>query len=41
VLKTRLDGALGCLSWWGAASPQQGIGTRGFLLGSLSTRTVV
>ena len=26
VLKVRLDGALGSLSWWGATSPQQGLG---------------
>jgi len=25
VLKTRLDGALGSLSWWGAPSPWQGV----------------
>jgi len=24
--KARLDGALGNLSWWGATSPQQGLG---------------
>jgi len=24
VLKTRLDGALGNLMWWGTTSPQQG-----------------
>jgi len=27
VLKARLDGALGSLSWWVATSPQQGLGT--------------
>jgi len=26
VLKARLDGALGGLIWWGATSPQQGLG---------------
>ena len=26
VLKAWLDGALGSLSWWGTASPQQGLG---------------
>jgi len=25
VLKARLDGAWGCLSWWGATSPWQGL----------------
>jgi len=26
VLRAGLDGALGSLSWWGAASPRQGLG---------------
>jgi len=26
VLKARLDGALGSLSWWVATSPWQGVG---------------
>jgi len=25
VLKARLDGALGSLSWWGATSPRRGL----------------
>ena len=29
VLKARWDGALDSLSWWGAASPWQGLGLAG------------
>ena len=36
VLKARLDGALGSLSWWGAALPTAGVGT-GLSLGFLPT----
>ena len=28
LFKARLDRALGSLSWWGAASPWQGVGAR-------------
>jgi len=40
VLKARLDGALGSLSWWVAPSPQQGVGT-GWALRSLPTQTIL
>ena len=35
VFKARLDGALGSLSWWGAALPTAGVGV-GWALSSLS-----
>ena len=37
VPKARLDEALGSLTWWGAASPQQGLGLGG-LLGHLQPK---
>ena len=40
ALKARLDGALGSLSWWGAALPMAGVGA-GWALRSLLTRTVL
>jgi len=37
VLKARLDGALGSLSWWWQPCPRQGVGT-GWALRSLPTQ---
>jgi len=37
VLKARLDGALGSLSWWGAALPMAGVGA-GWAVRSLPVR---
>ena len=40
ALKARLDGASGGLSWWGAALPMAGIGTR-LAVRSLPTKAIV
>ena len=40
ALKARLDGALGSLSWWGAALPTVGIGVA-WALKSLPAHTVL
>ena len=38
ALKARLDGALGSLSWWGAALPMAGVGAA-WAVRSLPTQT--
>ena len=40
ALKARLDGALGSLSWWGAALYTVGVGA-GWALRSLPTQTIL
>ena len=40
ALKARLDGALGSLSWWGAALPTAGVGA-GWALSSLPIQTIL
>ena len=40
VLKARLDGAPGSLSWWGITSPQQGL-ELGRFLRCLPTETIL
>ena len=40
ALKARLDGALGSLSWWGAALPTAGVWA-GWALRSLPTQTIL
>jgi len=40
ALEARLDGALGSLSWWGAALPTAGIGA-GWTLRPLPTQTLL
>ena len=40
ALKTSLDGAVGSLSWWGAALPTAGVGA-GWALRSLPTQTIL
>jgi len=40
ALKARLDGALGSLSWWGAALPTAGV-VAGWALSSLPTYAVL
>ena len=40
TLKARLDGALGSLSWWGAALPWQEVGV-GWFLRSLLTQAIL
>ena len=40
VLRARLDGALGSLSWWGAALPMAGV-EAGWALRSLPTEAIL
>mgnify|MGYP001852487072 CR=1 FL=1 len=40
ALKARLDGALGSLSWWGAALPTAGVGAA-WALSSLPTQIIL
>ena len=41
VLKTRLDGALGSLSWWWQPCPQQELGMVGFAVPSRPTHSLI